>query len=272
MLLLLAIACDGGNAVVIDDTPIEQPGFGWVDEVPVGDDPDDPDPVDWALYEDAELRIVSPVSGGFLALGETRTYEVEITAADGSALFFDDVEWSSDVDLGWDALGMAFDDASIEPGLHNITAEVTLPNGDRLSHTVGGVRVQHPLAGTFTGLFSATGGYQALQFSCSGSSLIQVDVFGEVAQGTGDCVANLIVFDLPLNFVFDLEVDPSNGDLTGQAGAQIIGPLVYDFPAEGAMEPTFMNLDWAGTVLLLNFDVTADLSADRISREPLEVP
>ncbi|MCB9679333.1 MAG: hypothetical protein H6737_29785 [Alphaproteobacteria bacterium] len=269
MLVLLAMGCGPAPAVLIDEH-VDQPGFGWVDEVPTGTDPDDPEPEDWSIYEGAEFRIVSPASGSFRALGELRPFEAQLIAADGTALWVDQVTWSSSVDPTWDGIGMYFEDDSIDVGLHDITAEVTLPNGDRLAHTVGGVRVQHPLAGTFSGLFSATGGYQQFQFSCSGSSLLQVDAYGEYAQGTGDCVASLILFDLPLNFLFDLEVDPATGEMTGQAGAQIIGPLVYDFPATGFMQPTQIDLTWAGTVLLLNFDVTADLTAERISRDPLE--
>ncbi|MEZ4320974.1 MAG: hypothetical protein R3F61_26080 [Myxococcota bacterium] len=268
MLVLLAMGCGPAPAVVIDDT-IDQPGLGWVDEVPTGEDPDDPEPVDWAIYEGAEFRIVSPASGSFLPLDRVVTYEAVLTAADGTALQVDDVFWSSSIDPVWDGIGMAFDDDGIGVGLHDITAEVTLPNGDRLAHTVGGVRVQHPLAGTYSGLFSATGGYQQLQFTCSGSSVLQVDAYGEIAMGEGDCVASLIVFDLPLNFVFDLEVDPVDGALTGQAGATIIGPFTYDFPAEGAVTPQQLELTWAGTVLLLNFDVTADLTAQRISLDAL---
>lgn len=268
--LCAAVAgCEPTSAVLIDETPVNS-GEGWVDDVPRGDDPDDPEPEDWAIYEDATFRIVSPESGGFRALGEVRPYEAELLAADGTPLSVERIEWSSDVDPTWDGLGMFFEDDSIDVGVHDITATAYLPNGDVLSYTAGGVRVQHPLAGTFSGLFSASGGYQQFQFNCSGSALVQVDVYGEVAAGTGDCVASLILFDLPLDFVFDLEVNPANGALTGQAGAQILGPITYDFPAEGEMEPTEMALSWAGTVLLLNFDVEADLTAERISRDPLE--
>jgi len=268
MLLLIAMGCSPTQAVLIDEQ-VDQPGFGWVDEVPTGVDPDDPDPVDWAIYEDAEFRIVSPESGSFRPLGELRPYEAVLVAADGTELSVEQVVWSSSVDSSWDGIGMFFEDDSIGVGEHDITAEVVLPNGDRLAHTVGGVLVQHRLAGTYSGLFSATGGYQQFQFTCSGSALIRVDAFGEVAQGTGNCVASLIVFDLPLDFVFDLEVNPADGEIVGQAGAQVLGPFVYDFPAEGIMTPNQLDLTWAGTVLLLNFDVDAQMSAERISRDPL---
>ena len=268
-LVAILAGCEPTQAVLIDETPVNS-GEGWVDDVPTGADPDDPEPEDWAIYEDATFRIVSPEPGGFRAFGEARPYEAELLAADGTPLSVERIEWSSNVDPGWDGLGLFFEDDGIDVGVHDITATAYLPNGDVLSYTSGGVRVQHPLAGTFSGLFTASGGYQQFQFTCSGSALIQVDVYGEVAAGNGDCVASLILFDLPLDFVFDLEVDPGNGSLTGQAGAAILGPITYDFPADGSMEPTAMDLAWSGTGLRLNFDVDAELSAERISRDPLE--
>lgn len=268
MIFILLTACVPTEGALIDSTE-EQPGFGWVDDVPRGDDPDDPEPVDWARYEDATLRVVSPQSGDFVPLGEAVTYEVELISADGEALLSESIFWSSSADTNWDGLGASFSDASLDAGLHDITAEVELPNGDRLASTVGGVRVQHALAGTYSGLFGSTGSFDAASFTCSGSALILVDALGEVGLGTGNCVASLVVFDLPLDFLFDLRIDPATGLVEGEAGADILGFLTYDFPVEGIIDADGMALGWGGTVPFVDLMVDSSLEAERVSLDTL---
>lgn len=267
MLILSALGC-ATQAVLIDDTPVG-PGSGWVDDVPVGTDPDDPEPFDPTPWEGATFRITSPAAGALVPLGSPVTWEAELRGADGSPLQADRITWSSSLDPAWDGLGASFVDGSLAPGLHEITAVATLPTGDVHVHTLGGVRVQHPLTGAWSGLFSATGDFGDFQFTCSGSSTLSIDARGETAVGNGACVASLVIFDLPLDFVFDLEVDPATGAMQGQAGTVLFGPIVYDFPATGQAAPNGIQLAWGGNVLLLNFSVSATLSATRIGLDPL---
>jgi len=266
MIILLAIACST-NAILIEDRPADVAGEGWVDDVPLGTDADDPDPIDLAAYDRAEFRIVSPAAGDLISLSEQVHFQVELIGEDGQTLPLPDVWWSSDIDPSWDAIGNDFE-TRIGIGVHSITASVDLPNGDQVTHTIGGLRVQHALAGTFAGLFSASGGYQALSFTCSGFSNLKIDAEGEIALGYGNCLASLVVFDLPMDFEFDLDVGPA-GELTGNAGIVIFAPFTYDFPVTGVVTPDRMSFAWGGGVIGGNFDVDATLTADRVSDEPL---
>src|SRR5690606_34762646 len=103
--------------------------------------------------------------------------------------------------------GAAFDDDALDVGIHDITAEVTLPNGDRLAHTVGGILLQSLYAGTYSGIFNAQLQWEDLPIDCSGAVLLIVDPWGEVVAGDANCLASLLGFDAPIDFIFDLDND-----------------------------------------------------------------
>lgn len=253
-------------AVLIDDPP--EPGAGWADEVPVGSDPDDPDVVDPTPWIGATFRITSPTAGERVDLGVPVTFGAALLGADGQPVSAERIAWSSDAQPGWGGLGLAFDDDELLPGEHQITATAELPTGDVLAHTVG-VRVQHATAGTYAGLFSATGDLGDVAFTCAGSALIAVDALGEVGDGTASCIAGLGVGELPLDFVFDLDVDPATGEVTGEAGTVLIGGITYDFPATGTLDAGGLALTWGGQVPFVNLTVDATLDAIQVSQEPL---
>lgn len=270
MLFAALIGCyDQTNAVLLqgEDPPVD--GEGWVDEVPRGDDPDDPEPADWSRYEGASFRIVSPASGELLPLDQPTSFEAVLLDVDGNPLAADVIVWSSSADATWDEIGTSFEDDRLPVGIHDITAVAELPNGDVYTYTAGGVRVQHPLGGTYAGFFSATGTAQGFSFTCSGTSTMRTGPLAEVAQGTGNCTASLIVFDLPLDWVFDLSVDPIAGTVSGTAGAAILGPFTYDFPATGTITEDRIAFTWNGTVPFISFEIDASLGGDRVSDDTL---
>ena len=159
LLLPLMMACTPTyNVVGIDDTEV-----------------DDTEEQDWSAYEGASLRIVSPSSADFLPLGEDADFEAELLSVEGEPLEYDDIFWTSSVDEGWSGVGLQFEDDSLDVGIHDITAEVDLPSGDRLAHTIGGVLVQSPFAGTFTGLFAADITYDTYIITCAGTATLVVD-------------------------------------------------------------------------------------------------
>lgn len=266
-MLFLAIGCTAPAILIDDDGPAT--GTGWVDEVPLGDDPDDPEPFDPTPWQGASFRIVEPTSGSLVRLGEPTVFRAELIGADGNPLDADRITWTSSIDATWDGLGEQFEDDALAPGLHELTAIAELPTGDVFAHTIGGVRVQHELAGTYSGLFSATGTYQQLSFTCAGSANLAIDARGEVARGAGNCLASLVIFDLPLDFEFDLQVDPATGLVDGQAGAVLLFGIVYDFPTSGTATPDAIELTWGGNVPFIDFGVDASLNAERVSLEPL---
>lgn len=187
------------------------------------------------------LRIVEPRSADFIELEDAHRLVAELTNAEGEALDLDDIVWATDLDPEWSEEGLEIADAALEPGVHEITAEIVLPNGDRLAHTIGGVRVQSRFAGTYAGLFSANVEAQGVQAPCSGSAVVVVDVRGEQATGDAACVAGLQGFELDLAFLIDLTND--NGQVEGAAAADLFGFFQYDFPAEGTLDPDNGGLD-----------------------------
>jgi len=235
------------------------PGYGLIDE---GDSEDSLD--EYSEYDGASLRIVSPSSGTFLALEETHDYRAVLYDADGNEMDWDEVHWSSSVDTAWTWDVASFTDDTLAVGVHDITAEVTLPNGDRLAHTVGGILLQSFYAGTYSGLFHSEVAYDQYTVPCSGSVLIIVDPWGEVAAGGADCVTSLMGFDAELSYVFDLQNDA--GVLTGTAGADLFGWYTLDFPASGTLDPNGagMVLDFGGDFMqFISLDGTAE--AERVS-------
>ncbi|TNE87223.1 MAG: hypothetical protein EP330_19050 [Deltaproteobacteria bacterium] len=181
------------------------------------------------------LRIVEPRSAEFLELESEHRLVAELTDAAGDVIEFDEIVWTTDVDTEWTAEGVEIADAALAPGMHEITAEVILPNGDRLAHTIGGVRVQSRYAGTYAGLFSANVETQGVQAPCSGSAVVVVGVTGETATGDAACVAGLQGFELDLAFIIDLI--NNDGQVDGVAAADLFGFFQYDFPAEGTLDP-----------------------------------
>lgn len=259
-------ACDPGRGVLIDES--RGSGNGWWDDLPdPGIDTGDPGNLD-AIYGDATLRIVEPRAGTVIVFGEPTEFAVELLDGEGSPLPPGDVTWSTSASEAWGSLGGAFTASDLPIGQQDLTAVAKLPNGDRLSHTIGGLRVQSIYTGTYSGLFSADGAYNGLTFTCTGSATLSVNLAGDRATGAGNCITSLIIITLPLRFVFDVDVLP-DGRLDGDAGADIFGLFTYNFPALGQMGPngSGMALAWKGRVPFV-LDVDATLSAPRISLDP----
>lgn len=192
-------------------------------------------------WDDGLLRITSPRSGDFLEIESPQELKAELTGPDGEIWEYDEIIWTTDQATEWTATGPSIENATLTPGLHELTAEVILPNGDRLAHTIGGVRVQSRYTGTYAGLFSANVETQGIAAPCSGSAVVVVDVLGEKALGNAGCVAGLQGFEIELSFVIDL--DNNLGELSGVAGADLFGLFQFDFPAEGTLDPTGAGLD-----------------------------
>lgn len=270
---LLVVLAGCSNAVV----PIPDPGSETVPD-PDGpgtgfetgpwEDPTEPAPeVDDPLYDGAYARIVSPRAGDVIPSGEPFSYEVGVYAADGTALEGSGVEWYASDDPDFTSDQMVFETDSLAVGTHEITAIVDLPNGDRLAHGVGGVKVQSAYSGTYGGLFSVDGSVTQITISCSGSAVIVVGPFGDLGEGSGDCLVSLLGLDVPMTWLFTLENDA--GTLTGSAGVDLLGFFTYDIPMTGGTvdpEGTGLALDFAGPIPFIG-NLSAFLEAPRISLE-----
>jgi hypothetical protein len=219
----------------------------------------DVDTEDFSMYDGATLRIVEPASGDFVAWGEPHDFVAELRDPSGALLEYSEVRWGSNQDVLWVPVGMSFEDDALDVGLHDLTAEVDLPNGDRLAHTIGGVLVQSPYAGTYTGLFNATITTADLPVACSGVATLVVDPYGELAQGDAACVVNLLGFETELAFVFDLTND--FGTVGGTSSVDILGLFEFPFDAAGTCDPDdgTMSFAFAGDFDWLLLDGTVDV-------------
>lgn len=262
--LLFAIGCQNNTGIVIGDTDTD---VAADTDVPIDEHHE---------FDGANLRITSPESGAFLFLEDPRTFTAVVRDATGAVMPYTDVAWSSDADSAWVPVGDNFLDEDLAPGVHNITAEADLPNGDRVAHTIGGVRLQSKWTGLYTGLFTTslnvTIQNTPITVTCSGVATIGVDRLGGTATGSSDCLLALSTFNIPASFLFDLTND--NGALTGTAGADLGFLGSIPFPASGSIDPTThdLALTFGGDLPPSGSGNTLDGSVDstRVSLDPPE--
>jgi hypothetical protein len=254
---------DGKSSTVVHS----EPGTGFSTgpwEEPVTSAPEE----EPASYEGAYARILSPGPDSLVPLGQPYTYEVGLFAADGSPLELSPPEititWFSSVDPDFGEPSLQFTTDAMAVGIHELTAVVDLPTGDRLAHSVGGVRVQSELAGTYAGLFSVDGSVNSIPVSCTGAAVVVVDVYGETGEGQGDCIVSLLALDVPMSWDFRLD---SGTTLTGEAGVDLLGIFSYDIPMTvGTVDPAGagLELEFAGPIPLVG-EMSAFLDAPRVS-------
>lgn len=214
------------------------------------------------VYDEAYLRIIAPASASFLPWGEAHHFEAEIFDQDGAPLPFEEVVWSSSADSAWEGQGIDFWESDLDVGIHDLTAVARLPNDDRVAHTVGGVLVQSPWAGTYVGLFVSTVTYESMPVPCNGVATLVVEPYGEKATGTATCVASLMGYEM--EFDYDFELENVQGELAGTAKADIMGMFEYDFDAAGQLDTQEMTFAFGGDVMGM-LDLDAEVRTDRIS-------
>ncbi len=224
---------------------------------------------DFSEYDGAILRILTPLSGDFVPLGEDTDFEAILFGTDGYALSFEDIVWNSDVDMTWTKMGATFEDDTLDVGTHALTAVAELPNGDRLAYTVGGVLVQHEDAGIYVGdmQVSVNAEFEGVPVgtSCIGAATITVDVYGETATGESTCHLDLlgyVEFDLLHRFDYDILDQDLDGDAI--VALDLVG---FDLPFDsiGSIFDGDLGADWSGS--LLGFaDFEGNLDVSRISR------
>jgi hypothetical protein len=264
MALVLGVGCTPGT-VAWDEPDADPRADGWAGEDPweAASTPTEAGTEDLSMYEGASLEVLSPAPGEVLPLEEPARFEAVLRDRSGSALTAQPVVWTSDVDQVWVGEGEAFDDDTLAVGLHAITAQTELPNGDRLAVSVGGVRRQSVNAGTYAGLFSVELDALGLVVTCTGVSTVVVEPLGQRGVGDGDCLMSALGIDLPLAYVYDLEIE--QGDVTGLAAVEIFF-VEYGWPVTGTLDPIGegFQLSFAGDVPLLG-TLSAFVDAPRVS-------
>jgi hypothetical protein len=218
------------------------------------------------LWAGASLAILSPSPSAFLPYGEEATFEAVLFDADGQAIDFDDISWTSDVG-DWEGTGSLFDDDSLELGHHTLTATAELPDGARLASQVGGILVQDDRAGTWVGTLQVDLSFEyegtPLNASCVGTTFLDVAPEGEGAEGESTCFLSAVIFETDLTHVFSLEFDGE--EVSGEAAIDIFG-FELAFPAEGDIQDRELLVSWTGE-LLGYADLTGTLSLEQVSRD-----
>lgn len=230
-MLVLFFACS--ESLIVDYNP-EDPGDG-PDESTTDTAAEAQAELD-ELWSDASLVIESPASASFLPYGEDADFVATVYDKNGVATDFSDITWRSDIDTDWGIVGPAQTDSALDVGIHAITAEARLPNGDRLASTVGGILVQSIYAGVYVGdlQVNVSGEYdgQTIAVGCSGPLTLVVDAYGEVATGDAGCLISLFGYDLDTTYLFDLQND--EGDLSGEAAIDLT-IFAYGVETEGSL-------------------------------------
>lgn len=247
-----------------DPDPPEESDPPVVDTEPEPEESDEPvvEPPD--PYLNAYLVVYEPVSASIYTsdvplhaqVFDANDQPIEAepfswTLARGAASIFDEAEG----------------EVALDPGTYDLTAQVDLPNGDRLRSTIGGVRVQDERAGVYVGelaiaSFAELQG-QTVRSDCVGSLDFVVDAAGETLAGSGGCTLTL-----PLIGTFDLDYDV-DGEIDG---VNITGNINFDavffsipLPWEGGF-PTNDTVEgrFEGDIVIADLEGT--ISARRVTR------
>lgn len=256
VLLAPLVACQNGVKVSAGDT-----ASGDLDSA--SDTAGDTADSDWHEYDGASLVVLSPASGDFLPWAEDASFVAELHGADGAVMPFDDIVWTSDVDGAWTLTGASVVDDTLDVGTHALTATASLPNGDRLAYTIGGVLVQSPYAGIYTGTLAIDASYDTYALGCSGATTITVDAYGETATGDASCLLSLGGYDIDTAYLFDYTNDA--GVLSGSSSIDL-GFYQYDIDTAGTLD-TDGNLEADFTTDVAGLALTGTVTATRVTRD-----
>ena len=272
MLVLMGIVgligCTPGDGILFEEEETLAAGTdwttdAWADPTPATVTSETTDP----KWDGASIRIISPDPADIVQLNNDQIYVAELVDAEGEPLALGDAElaWFSSVDLDFWGDTLQFTSNSLAIGDHELTVVADLPNGDRIAHSIGGVRVQSEYAGTYSGLFSVDGEVQGFVITCTGVGSVNFGLLGSLGVGDGDCLVSLLGIDVPLTWVFDLEND-GTGVIGGTAGVDLAGFFTYNFPAEGSLDPegAGLTLSVDGTIPFVG-PLSAFLNAPRTS-------
>jgi hypothetical protein len=256
----LMLAACGSSTGVVEIGEDNNPGF----DDSVGDEADDPlDDIDWT---GATLQVLSPSAGEVLPYGETTVFAAEVLDLEGNPTPFEALEWVSSVG-DWSAQGPELEVDDLDAGQHTIWVEAVLPDGTRLNSSLGGIRVQHPDAGTYVGnlVVDIAGEFNELPItaSCVGAAVLEIDAYGETATGESTCVVGLLGFSTEAIHVFDFEVF---GDEVGGMVSLDLTFFQIEFDVTGLLGDELISADWEADYAGL-VDVTGTMELERVSTE-----
>lgn len=218
----------------------------------------------------ARLVVFEPESPSIHYIGEPVPLLAEVHDANGLVLGFDDIVWNADA-VG-PALHVGADgEVELSPGLYQIMATATLPDGDHLEATVGGVRVQTRWTGNYSGTatMALAVQFQGIPFApaCIGPLDLRVDYDGEsVEVSNGTCSLNAIITSFDVEYTITGEF--TNGVGHGTIDYDVGGLFKFSFDWTGAFVEDGFRGAFAGTVgipLVGDADATGTFDAPRTS-------
>lgn len=257
------------------DTPPaaeEEPGDESTDP-PGADTPDEPeiDP-EIARYDGARLVVDAPEPAFVDADGDGLLHLAgRVVDPAGVTLPFEDLVWTR-VEGGRELWVGREGDAAIAFGTWTIEVEADLPNGDVLRATIGGVRVQAPRTGVYAGTVDIAATLNGLGVplttSCQGSLVFDVEMAGELIDGSGGCelvfLGVNLTFGLEYDFVGEIANPGAAGDVVIDAGFLGV-PLAWGglFRAGDVLAGSFQGF---GIGLLgYSLDLTGEFEATRVT-------
>lgn len=218
---------------------------------------------DLAQWDDAELIVTSPESGSFVSIEEGGEFSAVLVNAEGEELEFEEIQWTLVQDDGWDAVGSDFTDV-LPIGVHDVRAKAELPNGDRVSYTVGGVLSQSEYAGTYTGSLVVDLISEQLSTACSGAATATVERDGEVVLGEANCFLSFAGFDI--DGVYDIDANNDLGDMDGQIALDIFG-FAVPLDLEGSVTEDGVLVGSFSGDLVGFAEIEGTLELQRLTRE-----
>lgn len=272
MLLIMILACTQDTSMTESCPDISEDTSSIVEpETPI--EPEEPaeepeEPEDFSMWEGASLRITSPQPAQLIPIGAEQEFIAELISAEGDVLELDEenILWSTDQSEDWSFNGTFFTDNTLPVGAHIIEAEAILPNNNRLVYALGGIRVQHPDAGTYSGTttinatFSDWNGNETV-VSCAGAAILVVNLEGTQALGDSACILQL--FGQAQETTYNFEIDLNGSDLSGLAIADFV-IAQRDFPLTGTISNGVITADWADMVYGI-LDVEGQIDLEKVS-------
>ena len=253
MLFSLLLSCTQDSSLKESCTDINTDS-GLISEPSVTAEPSEPaeEPEDLSMWENAVLRIREPQPSQLIPIGSDQDFVAEIISEEGNILTIaeESLMWHTDRSEDWTFTGSTFTDNTLPVGNHVIEATAILPNNNRLVYAIGGVRVQHPFAGTYSGTttINATitdwNGNETI-VSCAGAAILEVNLEGTQALGDSACILQLFGQALETTYNFEIDIDGNN--LTGLAIADFI-IAQRDFPLVGNISNNSITASWADMV------------------------
>ena len=237
-----------------------------------GDDDDDSAdaPQEFPEFDGATLVVHSPLPATIYDLGSDLVFDAEILDADGEPLDFDDIVWESD-QLDEAILVGSYGEEPLDWGIHTITATAELPNGDRLTYAVGGVRVQSPYAGIYVGSMRMAVDLEfqgtPITAACVGGLNFQIDMTGEVLRGDqSSCSMELMVIG-NIDVQYSVKGDVYDDSVDGQIGLDLMGFLEIPVDWEGGLDGEDFSAGFSGelNIIIGQYPMQGSLDAFRIS-------